>query len=403
MTSYRQRRLPGDRTTPSSSSPRRWPTATSATRSASTPTSPTPPTATPTRSRWAAATPRTPFQRFTLKAAPLTYVCRADAPAASSSSLRRLCRRRALARGRNLLDLGPADHGFLTPPTPSQDQRHVRRRAQRRAAPARGRERALGLPQRHRQAGQRARAGRSASSSRGTAGLQRRHQPAARRPAAPTPRPGEHALEHAAGGAALDRLVAPRDYADFTRLLRRHRKASAARLASRHGRLVHVTVAGVDDIPIDPTSRPLAQPAGGAASTSATRSCRAPGAPRTAGAGHRGAGGSDADHSGNRVEPQLRGRCAPLRLRTAATWPRPAYAAEAIAAMQAVPGVDYVDARPLHRRAGDRRRRACWPTLGTDAHRRARRVGAVRAALIRARAAQPGPAGRDLTRAIRPR
>jgi uncharacterized phage protein gp47/JayE len=53
---------------------------------------------------------------------------------------------------------------------------------------------------------------------------------------------------------ALDRLVAVEDYADFARLFAGIAKASAARLPTRHGFLVHVTVAGVDDIPIDDTS-----------------------------------------------------------------------------------------------------------------------------------------------------
>ncbi|PWU24632.1 MAG: putative baseplate assembly protein [Candidatus Rokuibacteriota bacterium] len=53
---------------------------------------------------------------------------------------------------------------------------------------------------------------------------------------------------------ALDRLVAVEDYADFSRLFAGIAKASAARLPTRHGFLVHVTIAGVDDIPIDPTS-----------------------------------------------------------------------------------------------------------------------------------------------------
>src|SRR5262249_45027270 len=55
--------------------------------------------------------------------------------------------------------------------------------------------------------------------------------------------------------SALDRLVAVEDYADFSRLFAGVAKASAARLPTRHGFLVHVTIAGVDDIPIDPTRR----------------------------------------------------------------------------------------------------------------------------------------------------
>jgi hypothetical protein len=53
---------------------------------------------------------------------------------------------------------------------------------------------------------------------------------------------------------ALDRLVAVEDYADFSRLFAGIAKASAARLPTRYGHVVHVTIAGVDDIPIDTTS-----------------------------------------------------------------------------------------------------------------------------------------------------
>jgi hypothetical protein len=53
---------------------------------------------------------------------------------------------------------------------------------------------------------------------------------------------------------ALDRLVSTQDYADFARLFAGIGKATAARLSDGHRQLVHVTVAGVGDIPIDVTS-----------------------------------------------------------------------------------------------------------------------------------------------------
>lgn len=51
--------------------------------------------------------------------------------------------------------------------------------------------------------------------------------------------------------SALDRLVSTRDYADFALTFAGIAKASAARLPARGGSVVHVTVAGEDDIPID--------------------------------------------------------------------------------------------------------------------------------------------------------
>lgn len=53
---------------------------------------------------------------------------------------------------------------------------------------------------------------------------------------------------------ALDRLVSVRDYADFARTYAGIGKASAARLSDGRRTLVHLTVAGNDDIPIDQNS-----------------------------------------------------------------------------------------------------------------------------------------------------
>jgi len=53
---------------------------------------------------------------------------------------------------------------------------------------------------------------------------------------------------------ALDRLVSVQDYADFARSFAGIGKASARRLSDGHRELVHVTIAGVDDIPIDQSS-----------------------------------------------------------------------------------------------------------------------------------------------------
>jgi predicted phage baseplate assembly protein len=53
---------------------------------------------------------------------------------------------------------------------------------------------------------------------------------------------------------ALDRLVSVKDYADFARIYAGIGKASAVRLSDGRRQLVHVTIAGVDDIPIDTSS-----------------------------------------------------------------------------------------------------------------------------------------------------
>jgi predicted phage baseplate assembly protein len=53
------------------------------------------------------------------------------------------------------------------------------------------------------------------------------------------------------GVLALDRLVSVRDYADFTRTFAGIGKASAAKLSDGLREVVHVTIAGANDIPID--------------------------------------------------------------------------------------------------------------------------------------------------------
>ncbi len=53
---------------------------------------------------------------------------------------------------------------------------------------------------------------------------------------------------------ALDRLVSTQDYADFARTYAGINKASAARLSDGQRQIVHLTIAGADDIPIEETS-----------------------------------------------------------------------------------------------------------------------------------------------------
>ena len=56
------------------------------------------------------------------------------------------------------------------------------------------------------------------------------------------------------GVTALDRLVSLADYGDFARKFAGIGKASALRLTDGRRLLVHLTIAGKDDVPIDPTT-----------------------------------------------------------------------------------------------------------------------------------------------------
>ncbi|MGW0630288.1 putative baseplate assembly protein [Streptomyces sp. NPDC002758] len=56
------------------------------------------------------------------------------------------------------------------------------------------------------------------------------------------------------GVTALDRLVSVRDHQDFARTFAGIGKAAAVRLSDGRRQLVHVTIAGIDDVPITPAS-----------------------------------------------------------------------------------------------------------------------------------------------------
>jgi len=56
------------------------------------------------------------------------------------------------------------------------------------------------------------------------------------------------------GVKALDRLVSVQDYEDFSRVYAGIGKAKATEISDGHRQLVHLTIAGSDDIPIDKTS-----------------------------------------------------------------------------------------------------------------------------------------------------
>ncbi|MFF4921196.1 putative baseplate assembly protein [Kitasatospora sp. NPDC001261] len=142
---------------------------------------------------------------------------------------------------------------------------------------------------------------------------------------------------------ALDRLVSVPDYEDFTRARAGIGRASATRLSDGRRELVHVTVAGVDDIPLAADSDLL---------RTLRSSLTAYGDPRlpvrvavrelvllVVAAGVKVA----PDHSWDLVEPAVR-RALLDRLGYAGRQlGQPAHLSEVLAAAQAVPGVDRVD------------------------------------------------------------
>jgi predicted phage baseplate assembly protein len=142
---------------------------------------------------------------------------------------------------------------------------------------------------------------------------------------------------------ALDRLVSDIDYENFTRARAGIGKAAARRLTDGTRQVVHVTIAGVDDAPIEPTA-PL---------VTALRSSLAdfgdPPLPVMVAVRELvrivlAAGVHvEADHSWDLVEPAVRAALLDALGFAHRNLGEPAFLSTAIAAAQAVPGVDYVE------------------------------------------------------------
>ncbi|MFE1872772.1 putative baseplate assembly protein [Streptomyces sp. NPDC059496] len=142
---------------------------------------------------------------------------------------------------------------------------------------------------------------------------------------------------------ALDRLVSVRDYADFARSRAGIGRAAAARLSDGRREVVHVTVAGADDVPVD-ASDPLLR-----SLAAALTEFGDPHLPVTVdvrelvllvlSAGLKVL----PDHSFDTVEPAVRAAVLGTLGFAARDLAQPAHLSEVLAAMQAVPGVDYVD------------------------------------------------------------
>ncbi|MBV6696776.1 putative baseplate assembly protein [Kitasatospora aureofaciens] len=142
---------------------------------------------------------------------------------------------------------------------------------------------------------------------------------------------------------ALDRLVSVQDYEDFTRARAGIGKASAVKLFDGTREVVHITVAAVGDAPVDPLSDLF---------TMLERSLvdfGDAGVPVRVAARELRLIVLDAgvkvlpDYAWELVEPAVRAALAARFGFAARTLGRPAFLSEAIAAIQAVEGVDYTD------------------------------------------------------------
>ncbi|MFJ1877757.1 putative baseplate assembly protein [Streptomyces sp. KS_5] len=144
---------------------------------------------------------------------------------------------------------------------------------------------------------------------------------------------------------AVERLVALRDYADFTLSRAGVGKAAATRLTVGGREIVHVTVAGVEDAALPPDSGLI---------TSLLTAFRRYGDPGVTAAVEPRTRwnlvvdariGIAGDQSPALVEPRLRDRLGRVFGFGVRELGRSVYAAEAVAALQTVPGVVFVDLR----------------------------------------------------------
>ena len=143
--------------------------------------------------------------------------------------------------------------------------------------------------------------------------------------------------------APASRLVSVQDYAYFAQRFAAIGHVQATRLADGGSSVVYLTLAGVDDIPLDPDGALLAS------LTSALRTYGDPLLPVVLGVRElialvlQARVAIDADADWNVVEPALRARVLDAFSFDRAQLGRPVYLSQAIAAMQDTPGVAWVD------------------------------------------------------------
>lgn len=194
-----------------------------------------------------------PFQRFTLRQPPLTYVS-SPTPAGAESTLKVFVNDLQWRETDALAELGPAERKFVTRtdddgkttvifgngehgarlPTGTENIRAVYRNGIGKAGNVKAEQvsllvtRPLGVKE-------------VVNPLRASGGADRESRDQARKNAPLTV-------------TALDRLVSTQDYADFARSFAGIGKSASVRLTDGRRELVHVTIAGIDDIPIDESS-----------------------------------------------------------------------------------------------------------------------------------------------------
>lgn len=194
-----------------------------------------------------------PFQTFTLRQAPLTYL---SAPTASGadSTLRVYVNDILRHEVASLDPLGPTDRDYVTRSDDDNKTSVIFGNGRHGARLPSGQENVkatyrtgIGRPGN-------APAGQISLLATRPLGVKSVVNPLAATGGADREGPEQARRNTPLGVTALDRLVSVRDYEDFARTFAGIGKAYAARLSDGHRQVVHLTIAGSDDIPIAATS-----------------------------------------------------------------------------------------------------------------------------------------------------
>lgn len=195
----------------------------------------------------------TPLQRFQLKRPPLTYV---SAPTTSGVSSTLEVRVNAVRwhEARSLASLGPTDRSFVTRRDDDAKTTVVFGNGVRGARVPTGTENVTAIYRTGLGKGGNSAAGQVTLLTTRPLGVKDVINPLRASGGADKEDRDQARRNAPLAVASLDRLVSTRDYADFARTFAGVGKAAAARLTDGRRQLVSLTIAGADDIPIDVSS-----------------------------------------------------------------------------------------------------------------------------------------------------
>jgi len=193
------------------------------------------------------------FQRFELKQSPLTFVAAPTAAGAETTLVVRVNDVRWHEAG-NLYQLGPNDRGYITRTDNQAKTAVVFGDGQHGARLPTGAENVKAVYRNGIGKPGNVSAGRISQLATRPLGVKGVINPLAASGGADKESRDQARQNVPLALMALDRLVSVRDYADFSRTFAGIGKASAVQLSDGLRELVHVTIAGADDIPIEKTS-----------------------------------------------------------------------------------------------------------------------------------------------------